>query len=449
MKAKKTLNAVAKACLLAGIVSGAVFGSMTAAAETIAIKAARVITDPALPPRGASIILVENGRITAIGDDIAVPKDARTIDLSGYTVMPGLIDTHVHLTFDPNISWNPVTQTREYAVAITLHHAETLARAGFTTVRDLGPDQFFSQAARDAVAAGLHPGPRIIAAAKLSIIGGHGEPARMNPKVMDALDRGTSCTGAEECAAKVRLAFRNGAQAIKIMATGGSMTPGNALGQHFTDTELTSIVKTAHGLGMRVAAHSSGADGVRAAILAGVDTIEHGTFGQDAEAKLLRQRGGALSPTLSALDHVRRTVGTGVYSPLVDQKNAEVARVVGRMFQAARRAGVRIVFGTDSGVYPHGEGAHEAELMASLGGMTPTEILTSATTTAAAELDLSSETGSIATGKAADIIAVEGDPLKDVSTLKNVRFVMTRGTVIRNDRADQGPQDAAGARSGV
>ena len=113
MKAKKTLNAVAKACLLAGIVSGTVFGSITAAAETIAIKAARVITDPALPPRGASIILVENGRITAIGDDIAVPKDARTIDLSVYTVMPGLIDTHVHLTFDPNISWNPVTQTRE------------------------------------------------------------------------------------------------------------------------------------------------------------------------------------------------------------------------------------------------------------------------------------------------------------------------------------------------
>lgn len=111
-----------------------------------------------------------------------MPKDARTIDLSGYTVMPGLIDTHVHLTLDPNVRWNPVTETREYAVAITLHHAETLARAGFTTVRDLGPDQFFSQATRDAVAAGLHPGPRIIAAAKLSIIGGHGEPARMNPR---------------------------------------------------------------------------------------------------------------------------------------------------------------------------------------------------------------------------------------------------------------------------
>lgn len=408
--------------------------SPAAAAEVVFIHAGALITDAAAPPRGPATVVVENGRIAAIHDGAIAPAPgARLIDLSRYSLMPGLIDTHVHLISDPTVRASAVNQTPQYGVAVALHNANTLVQTGFTTVRDLGPDQFLSQAVRDAAAAGLHPAPRVVSAAMLSIIGGHGQLTGMNPDVMDALDRGTTCTGVDECTARVRLAARNGADAIKVMATGGWQTRVGGRVAQFTDAELRAIVDTAHSLNMRATAHASGAEGTAAAIRAGFDTIEHGTFGQENEARLMRERGITFSPTLSALNYLRETVGTGVYPPDVDARNAEVAAVMGRMFGAARRAGVRIVFGSDSGVFPHGRGIGEAELMARLGSMTEREVLASATTVAAEVLGLSNETGRIATGMAADLIAVDGDPLRDLSALRRVRFVMARGRIVRQD----------------
>lgn len=406
----------------------------SASAETVLVRTGRLLAAADAPLRGPSTIVVENGRITAIHDGaIAAPEGARLIDLSAHTVMPGLIDTHVHLIGDPVVRASPVNQTLQFGVAVALHNADRLVRAGFTTVRDLGPDQFLSQAVRDAVTAGLQSGPRVVSAAMLSIIGGHGQMTGMNPVVMDALDRGTTCTGVDQCTAQVRLAVRNGADAIKVMATGGWQTRVGGRVAQFNEAELRAIVETAHSLNVRATAHASGAEGTAAAIRAGFDTIEHGTFGEDSEARLMRERGTILSPTLSALNHVRRTVGTGTYPPEVDARNAQVGAVMGRMFRAARRAGVRIVFGSDSGVFAHGEGIGEAELMARLGGMAPREVLAAATLTAAEVLDLSDETGRIAVGMAADMIAVEGDPTSDLSALRRVRFVMARGRVVRQD----------------
>lgn len=426
---------VARGLLRLSLLFVAAFGAGTAAAETVAIRAGRLIADASMPPLGPSTIIVADGRIVAIeqGAVAAVPAGARIVDLSRYTVMPGLIDTHVHLAIGPSgTGWSSVNRTREYGAAVALHNANTLVRAGFTTVRDLGPDQYFAQAVRDAVTAGLHPGPRVQAAAKTGIIGGHGELGNMNPQVMDALARDTTCTGANECAALVRRAARNGADAIKIMATGGSLSASRGLGQQMTDAELRSIVETAHSLNMRVAAHASGEVGVEAAARAGVDSIEHGTFGRDGAAQLMRRNGVVYVPTLTAMISIRENLGRGVYTPEVEAKNREVVNVIGRMFGAARRAGVRMVFGTDSGVFAHGRNAEEAIHMAEL-GMTPREVLVSATSGAAELLGLAAETGALTTGRSADIIAVEGDPLEDLTALQRVRFVMARGRVVRED----------------
>ena len=407
-----------------------------AIAEPTMIRAGHLITDASAEPRGPTTIVVDNGRIVAIVDGVSspAPAGARVVDLSRYTVMPGLIDTHVHLIHGPGMTgWNNVNRSREYGVTVAIHNANTLVQAGFTTVRDLGPEASISQAVRDSVAAGLNPGPRVVAAAMLSIIGGHGQAARLNPLVMDALGHGGTCTGADQCAAEVRLAARNGADAIKIMVTGGSLSGSRGLNQQFTDAELRAIVATAHSLHMRVAAHCSGADGVRAAALAGVDSIEHGTFGQDAEAQLMRPHGIMLAPTIMAMSTLRENAGRGLYSPEVEARNAEVISVIGRMIVAARRAGVRIVFGTDSGVFAHGRNAEEALYMSRIGGMAPREILIAATTTAAELLDLTAETGTISVGKAADIIAVEGDPLQDLTALQRVHFVTARGRVVRDE----------------
>ena len=246
----------------------------------------------------------------------------------------------------------------------------------------------------------------------------------------DALASNYACTGPIECAEKVRMASKYGADLIKITATGGVLSQqGRGLEAHFTPEEMKAIVDTAETLGLKVAAHAHGARGIEAAARAGVHTIEHGTYIDEAAAEAMKESGTVLVPTLMAFEGIKGNVGTGYYTPVVDQKINAVSEFAGTIVERAREYGVRIAFGTDAGVFPHGENAGEFALMKA-GGMSDREALASATTVAAGIVGLENEIGRIAPGYSADIIAVDGNPLEDVTVLEDVDFVMVRGRVI-------------------
>lgn len=416
------------------IIAAALLAAAPAAAETIAIRAGRVIVDAAKPALGPSTIIVTDGRITAINPaNAAIPAGAQVIDQSARTLSPGLIDSHVHLTGDPGTPfWREAIDSPELSVAYGLKNARITARAGFTTVRDLGSARVAGFAVRDAINSGLFPGPRILAAGPaLSIVGGHGDVSGFSQLVNDALDQGNTCTGAVECAARVREASQRGADVIKFTATGGVLSQqGRGLDQHFNDDEMRAIVTTAHSLGLKVAAHAHGPRGIEAAARAGVDSIEHGSFTDEAGAKALAATRGWLVPTLMPFRHTAEQLGKNVYTPVVETKVRAILERRGKQIIAARAAGARIAFGTDAGVFAHGRNGQEAADMVEFGGMTPREVLISATTGAAELLGLADEIGTLAVGKAADIIATDGDPLVDARQLAQVKWVMARGKVI-------------------
>lgn len=425
---------------IAGALAGlATMVASPVAAETVLIEAGSVILDADSDPTGPMVIVVTDGVIEGIYAPDAASIGAwqaegvETIDLSDKTVLPGLIDLHTHLSGDPSGEfWRAATTPPEYYTLIAAKNARITAAAGFTTVRDLGSrtDQV-TQMLRRATEEGLVPGPRIVTSARtIAIIGGHGDVNGFVEHVNDVLDAGFTCTGADECAAKVRLASQYGADLIKITATGGVLSQqGRGLEAHFTDEEMRSIVETAESLGLRVAAHAHGARGIEAAAQAGVQTIEHGTYIDEAAARAMRENGTILVPTLMAFEGIRRNLGQGFYTPVVEDKIRAVSEVAGTIIQRARANGVRVAFGTDAGVFPHGENAGEFRLLVA-GGMSNREALASATTVAAQVLGLENEIGRIAAGYSADIIAVDGNPLDDVTVLENVDWVMVRGRVI-------------------
>ncbi len=401
------------------------------AAQSVVIHAGRVIADPARPALGPSTITVVDGRIQGIAAGLnPVPQGARLIDLSTKTVLPGLIDMHVHLSGNPGGNYrDEAVDTDEYAVAMGVRNARATLRAGFTTVRDLGSAPQVGFALSRGTREGLFPGPRIIASGPaISIVGGHGDVSGFRPEVVAALDAGNTCTGAVECAALVRRKAREGAQVIKFTATGGVLSQqGAGLEAHFTAEEMRAIVTTAHSLGLRVAAHAHGARGIEAAARAGVDSIEHGTFADAAAIRAMRENNTALVPTLMAFTGVREGLARDAFTPTVAAKARESLEHLGRAVRLARAAGVPVVLGTDAAVYPHGRNGEEFGQLVRHGGMSPAEALTAATTGAARLLGLENEIGRIAPGLSADLIAVDGDPLTDVTRLEHVDFVMVRG----------------------
>ena len=434
MHLQNTMVKVAVAITLAAT------ASLPADAATYAIRAGRLVTDAALPARGPSTIIVDNGRITAIGvADMAVPAGATLIDMSGRTVLPGLIDAHVHLAFGPE-SWYAgfaPKRTAEYAVASGLHNALVTARAGFTTVRELGGDKRATIAVRDAIRDGLQDGPRILTAGPaLSIIGGHGDDTvGINPDIGDAMDLAHPqigvCTGVDGCAAATRAIAKLGVDVIKFHATGGVLDDGaKGLEQHFTDAEMKSICDTAHRLGLKVAAHAHGPRGIEAAVRAGVDSIEHGTYADAADITLMKAHGTYFVATLMAFEGLKARVGKNFYTPNVEIKANQTLSQVGKALHAAYAAGVPIALGTDAGVYEHGRNGEEVALMVSEGGMTPRDALIAATKGGATLLGIANDTGTLAVGKSADLIAVDGDPQTDPTALVRVRYVMTMGRVI-------------------
>lgn len=413
------------------LAAAAILALTTAAsAETVAIQAGRLITDASKPARGASTLVVEDGRIARVEDGFVAPAGARVVDLRTKTVLPGLIDAHVHLTGDPGTPyWREPIDTDEFATVVGVKNALITARAGFTTVRDLGSAQFSAFALRDAINKGFVPGPRIVAAGQaISIIGGHGDISGYREGVLKALDGHNTCTGAVECAERVRQMSRYGADVIKITATGGVLSQqGRGLEAHFTADEMASIARTAHSLGLKVAAHAHGARGVEDAAGAGIDSIDHGTYADAASIRMMKAKGTWLVATLMATVGLKDRMGKGIYSATVEAKAKPTIAIHGKALKAAHDAGVKIAFGTDTGVSEHGRNAEEAQLMVDLGGMTPREVLISATSGAAELLGFNAETGTLDTGKAADLIAVDGDPLSDARTLTKVSYVMAAG----------------------
>lgn len=404
-----------------------------ALADTTVIHVDRLVVDAASAPRGQSSVIVTDGRIVAVEDGfVAVPEGAKMVHLAGKTLTPGLIDLHVHLTGDPGGDfWKEAVEPDEWGVVIGAKNARLTALAGFTTVREAGSAQHTAFSLRRGTAEGLVAGPRIVAAGPaIAIVGGHADTNGFRPEINEVLSSGYTCTGAVECAEKVRRASQNGADVIKITATGGVLSQqGRGLEAHFTSEEMKSIADTAHSLGLKVMAHAHGARGIEAAARAGIDTIDHGTYIDAAAIRAMRDNGTVLVPTLMAFQGISERLGKGIYTPVVEEKVRAVADRARVFMGEAHRGGVRIAFGTDSGVFEHGRNAQEFRLMIGQ-GMTSRQAFASATTVAAEVLGMASEIGRIAPGYSADLIAVEGNPLEDATVFEKVDWVMVRGRVI-------------------
>jgi imidazolonepropionase-like amidohydrolase len=424
--------------LLAG--AAMLLAARSATAETYAIQAGRLIVDAAQPARGNSTVIVENGRIARIDSGFTSPAGAIVVDERSRTVMPGMTDVHVHLNQTAGTPWYAsytIKYSVPYGATLGLTHALEMARAGFTTVRDLGGDTAGVIAVRDAVAESRFPGPRIkVSGDPLSIIGGHadyatGLPPELARAVDDAHLSPAVCTGADECKKMVRELASRGVDVIKIMATGGVLDPGAmGLEQHFTDAEMKGIVEMAHSMHLKVAAHAHGARGIEAATRAGVDSIEHGTFLDSAGAQAMKANGTYYSATLLAFSGVQGLIGTGKLAPESEAKAQQTFAVWGRGLNLAYRTGVKIALGTDSAVAPHKDAAKELGLMVTKGGMSPRDALIAATKGGPDLMGLSAETGTLDPGKSADLIAVEGDPLSDPSAVTRVDYVMVQGRPI-------------------
>jgi imidazolonepropionase-like amidohydrolase len=404
-----------------------------AQAEPIVIRAGHLIDTVAGRQLGPTMIAVEDGRIVKVATDLEVKPGAKVIDLSDYTVLPGLIDSHTHLTIsatnqDPLAELEHTAAERAFG---SLPNAKAVLLAGFTTVRDLGSYRALVDVAlRDAINRGDVVGPRmLVAGAYVTITGGAGAVTGFAPDVTLPWDlRYGAANSPEEVRERIRTLAGQRVDVIKMFATGAILTHNsNPGGREATAQELEAAVDEAHNFGLKVAVHAHGAEGIKAAIRAGAASIEHGTLMDDEGRKLMKQHGTYLVPTLET----RECVGTNYPAEFVAKANQVMAAQL-LNFHKAVAAGLKIAFGTDIGVCPFGRNGREFNFMVQ-NGMTPMQAIRSATVSAADLLGLSARVGSIESGKSADLVAVRGDPLSDVRLLENVQFVMKEGRIYKQD----------------
>jgi imidazolonepropionase-like amidohydrolase len=414
----------------------AALAAASAQAVPTYIHAGRLIDVPGKAVRGPSTIVVDNGRIVSVSDGLTSPESgAKVIDLSSKTVLPGLIDSHVHLSSDRGGEQGLLAEVREepqmHALEAQWNGMKTL-RAGFTTVRNLGDDGT-TLALREAIKRGWVQGPRIIDAAQsISTTGGHmdGRGALNDALVAQLREPENLCDSVESCRRVVRRQIDRGADVIKFATTGG-VNSGTGLATRMYEDEAKALIDTAHAYGRKVAVHSHGADGTKLALRLGANSIEHGTVMDDEIVRLFKASGAYYVPTLSTVNGYleRLAKDPNAYTPDVRKQIDWRIGITGQSLAKAYPAGVKIAFGTDAGVSKHGRNADEFELMVKF-GMPPVEAIKAATVNAADLLGVAAEAGTIEPGKSADIIAVTGDPLSDVKVLKKVDFVMARGDVV-------------------
>ena len=404
--------------------------------NVVVVHAGRLLDRPGRAPRGPSTIVIRDGRISEVRDGfVDVPGSQRVIDQRARFVLPGLIDSHVHLVSDTGGQLGQLedVQVEDAALAYNaLVNARKTLSAGFTTVRNLGDGEGVTLALRNAIRAGKVIGPNIVDAGRsISTTSGHMDSAlgyrEDFREVLHAHDN--LCDSAESCRRAVRIQVGRGVDVIKIATTGGvNSQVGAGLGKQMFDDEARAVVEAAKLYGKKVAVHAHGADGIKVALAAGVDSIEHGTMLDDEGIALFLKSGAYYVPTLSTVNGYieRLAANPGAYSPEVRAKIEWRIKVTGESLRKAVPKGVKIAFGTDAGVSKHGRNADEFELMVKY-GMTPAAALQAATVNAADLLGLQAEVGTIEPGKRADLIAVDGDPLVDVTVLKRVPFVMKDG----------------------
>jgi len=412
-------------------------------AVVVAIRAGTVIDGTGATPVKNAVILVQGDRITVVGANVQVPVGATVIDLSGETVLPGFIDAHVHLAShtigDGDWQHAGLTEMPSQIALLGAAHAQQTLEAGFTTVRVVGSANFGDVALRNAINAGWIQGPRIVAAGiSFGIRGGHCDGTNgLQPFALGGgRDGGVEvgvADGVEEVRNAVRYAVKYGADVIKICATGGVLSLTDSVGvQQYTEEETRAIVETATQLDRRVAAHAHGTAGIKAAVRAGVTSIEHGSI-LDAEAvALMKQKGTWLVPTLLAGFTVESLATAGRLPPPIAAKALAIAPRMHNSFKMALDGGVKIALGTDAGVMKHGTNAREFGLMVRY-GMTPMQAIVAGTSSGATLLGLERDIGTIAVGKRADLVAVRGNPLDNIQVLETVSFVMKDGGVFKRD----------------
>ncbi len=394
------------------------------AAHLLDVKTGKTLSD--------QTIVIADGKIVSIGDTSKAPPDAQRIDLPNATILPGLIDAHTHLTFDPTFGYERLAISIPREALTGAKNARVTLQAGFTTVRNVGADGFTDVALRDAINAGDIPGPRMLVSGPLiGITGGHCDN-NLLPYEYHAVGDGVA-DGIAAVQHKVRENIKYGADLIKICATGGVLSKGDdPQASQFTLEEMQAIVADAHRLGRKVAAHAHGSQGILWATEAGVDSIEHGSYINDAGIAEMKKNGTYLVPTLYLGDWMIDNAAATHLPDFLLVKAKAVIPAARQNIAHAFASGVKVAFGTDAAVYPHGLNAHEFPVMVKL-GLTPLQAIQASTINAADLLGWSGKVGTLEPGAWADIVAVDGDPLKDVTTLERVKFVMKGGEVVKND----------------
>jgi imidazolonepropionase-like amidohydrolase len=405
-----------------------------AAPRPIVLKAARLFDSVSGKLLEHGMVVVSGSKIQAVGSGVSIPANAEVIDLGDVTLLPGFIDAHVHMAQESSRDWyhdwfdNIMRFPAEQAM-YGAHYAKLTLEAGITTVRDVGSSDYISLGLRNAINAGMIPGPRMLVANyAIGSTGGHADQDPVPPqRIAVAGPILGVCNGAEECRTAVRYQIKYGANVIKFMPSGGVLSLSDPVDNpQLTQEEMNAIVSEAHNWGRKVAAHCHGDRAAKMAIAAGVDSIEHGTFLQDDTLREMKKKHVYLVATLFAGAWIGEHLDT--FPPAIAVKARAAGAQVQQMFQHAVKIGVPLAMGTDAGVEPHGLNAREFSLMAK-NGLAPAQVLMAGTANGADLLGLADQTGTLSPGKFADIVAVPGNPLTDMSVTEHPVFVMKEGTV--------------------